>query len=133
MRIGTVGLTLLACLAQPVCAEEEIAVPSGQTITFLEMVQSAPGPGGLTYRFRFLAPAIARQGGTVSDDQAFEDMAQLCEGYALSHLSNIGPQPSQIIISLADRPVPFATPDPEATQYFEAFRLQDGTCIWDGF
>ncbi len=133
MRIGTVLPAMIIALTLPLCAQEDIIVPSGQRITFIETVRDAPGPGGLTYRFRFLAPDIARADGTVTDDMAFDDMAQLCAGYALSHLSNIGPQPAQIIISLVDRPLPFGTPDPEATQFFEAFHLEDGACIWDGF
>lgn len=133
MRIGTVLPAMIIALTLPLCAQEDIIVPSGQRITFIETVRDAPGPGGLTYRFRFLAPDIARADGTVTDDMAFDDMAQLCADYALSHLSNIGPQPAQIIISLVDRPLPFGTPDPEATQFFEAFHLEDGACIWDGF
>lgn len=115
------------------CAEETIEVPSGQTVTFLDVVHEAPGPDGLTYRFRFVAPAIARVGGTVGSDQALEDMAALCESYALPRLAALGPQPSQIIISLADRAVPFGQPDPEATQFFEAFRPEGSGCVWEGF
>jgi hypothetical protein len=44
-----------------------------------------------------------------------------------------GPIPSQIIISLEDRPVPFGEADPEAVQYFEAFRVENGACIWEVF
>lgn len=133
MRSGMAFLAALLGLSAPLCAQEEIKVPSGQRITFIETVRDAPGPDGLTYRFRFLAPDIARTDGTVTDEMAFEDMAALCVEYALPHLSNIGPRPSQIIISLADRPVPFGAPDPDATQFFEAFHPEDGACIWDGF
>ena len=48
---------------------------------------------------------------------------QLCaKATCFRVLLQLGPQPSQIVISLADRPVPFGQPDPEATQFFEAFR-----------
>ncbi len=129
-------LALVLGLALPASAaagDEPIPVPSGQTVTFIEMIHDSPGPEGLTYRFRFLAPAIAREGGTISDDQAFEDMAVLCEAFALPRLATTGPQPSQIVISLSDRPVAFAEPDPEATQYFEAYRPDGALCIWEGF
>ncbi|MDH5531341.1 MAG: DUF6497 family protein, partial [Paracoccaceae bacterium] len=33
----------------------------------------------------------------------------------------------------SDRVVPFGESDPEATQYFEAFSIADGTCIWEAF
>lgn len=133
MRTWSIFAAVIMCLPAPLCAEETIKVPSGQPVTFLDVVHEAPGPEGLTYRFRFLAPAIARENGTVDSDQALEDMAALCESYVLPRLAALGPQPSQIIISLADRPVPFGQPDPEATQFFEAFRPEGSGCIWEGF
>jgi hypothetical protein len=129
-------LLLVLAFAWPVggwAADEPIEVPSGQTITFVETIQGVPGPEGLTVRFRFLAPAIARDGGTVSDEAAQADMEALCNSYALPRVPNTGPVPEQIIISLADRPVPFGEPAPEATQYFEAFRPEGGACIWESF
>ncbi len=133
MRTWSLLAAVIMCLPAPLCAEETIEVPSGQPVTFLDVVHEAPGPEGLTYRFRFLAPAIARANGTVDSDLALEDMAALCESYVLPRLAALGPQPSQIIISLADRPVPFGQPDPEATQFFEAFRPEGSGCIWEGF
>lgn len=128
-------MAALLVLALPAVAagEEAIPVPSGQTVTFIEMIHDAPGPEGLTYRFRFLAPAIARLGGSVDDEAAFDDMAALCQTFALPRIASTGPLPSQIVISLSDRPVPFAQPDPEATQFFEAFRPEGETCVWEGF
>jgi hypothetical protein len=64
---------------------------------------------------------------------AATDMAYLCQTYALARLSEFGPQPAQIIISLADQALPFGEPAPEATQFFEAYRIEDGTCIWEAF
>jgi len=111
--------------------EEAIAVPSGQAVRLIEVIHAAPGPGGLTVRFRFLAPGIARLGGTVGPEAAQADMAHLCHVYALPRLA--GPAVSQIVISLADRDVPFGAADPEATQFFEAFRVDGGACIWEPF
>ena len=116
-------------------AEEDdlIPVPSGQKVRFLDVIHGEPGPEGLTTRFRFVAPAIARDGGTVNAEAAQEDMAALCSGYALQRIAKTGPQPAQIIIALADREVAFGEPAPEATQYFEAYSLADGMCIWEPF
>ncbi|HQY43470.1 MAG TPA: DUF6497 family protein [Paracoccaceae bacterium] len=133
MRTGAIIATLSVCLALPLHAEEKIEVPSGQDITFVDMVHDAPGPDGLTYRFRFLAPDIARADGTVTVDMAFDDMQALCEDYALPRVAGTGPAPGQIIISLSDRPVDFGIPNPEATQFFEAFSPEGTTCIWEGF
>lgn len=113
--------------------DEPIPVPSGQRITLQDVVNDAPGPDGLTVRFRFVAPAIARQGGTIDVDQAMADMEFLCQSYALPRLSNTGPQPSQVVISLSDIAVPFGETAPDATQYFEGYRVQDGSCIWEAF
>lgn len=110
-----------------------IALPSGQVVTLLDVITNVPGSDGLATRFRFLAPAVARDGGTVDADLAGADMDWLCQNFALDRLSNIGPQPEQIIISLADRDVPFGESHPEATQFFNAYSIADGVCRWDMF
>lgn len=112
---------------------EAIMVPSGQEVRLIDVVRAAPGPGGLTVRFRFLAPSIAREGGTVGPEAAQADMAHLCATYALARLPNVGPPVTQIVISLADREVAFGAADPESTQFFEAFRVDGGACIWEPF
>ncbi|MEZ5777977.1 MAG: DUF6497 family protein [Paracoccaceae bacterium] len=111
----------------------EIAVPSGQVVTYQDTISTAPGPGGLVIRFRFVAPAIARDGGTVTPEVAQEDMEFLCRTYALPRLSETGPVPDQVVISLADRELPFGEASPDATQFFEAYRVEGATCIWEAF
>lgn len=110
-----------------------IPVPSGQAVTFLDVIWDAPGPNGLAARFRFLAPAIARGAPQIGFEAATADMLHLCQTYALGRIAEFGPAPSQVIISLSDMPVPFGEPAPDATQFFEAYTLQDGTCIWEIF
>ncbi|MDO9640093.1 MAG: DUF6497 family protein [Pseudotabrizicola sp.] len=118
----------------PTSGEPElIEVPSGQPVVLQDVIWNAPGPEGLAVRFRFVAPQIARDGGTVPYESAAEDIAHLCETYALPRLSEFGPQPTQIIISLADQALPFGESAPEATQFFESFTHQDGHCIWEIF
>ncbi|MDR0809350.1 MAG: DUF6497 family protein [Gemmobacter sp.] len=108
-----------------------IAVPSGQPVTLQDVIWNEMGPQGLTMRFRFIAPQIAREGGGVDFDTAAADMQALCESFALPRLAEFGPMPAQIVISLADISVPFGEAAPEATQYFEAFSIRDGACIWE--
>ena len=110
-----------------------VAVPSGQVVTLQEVIWNVPGPAGLAIRFRFLAPAIAKAGGSVDFATAAADMAHLCQTYALARLAEFGPQPSQIIISLSDQPLPFGEPAPDATQFFEAYRIENDACIWEAF
>ncbi|WP_245972404.1 DUF6497 family protein [Rhodovulum iodosum] len=130
MRAVLLGV---AVAAGPVLGQATIDVPSGQPVSLIETVWGEPGPTGLTLRFRFLAPEIARDGGAVDFETAAEDMAYLCEAYALPRLSELGARPSQIVISLSDRPLPFGTADPEATQFFEAYSPEGDRCIWEGF
>ena len=110
-----------------------IPVPSGMTVTLAGVVADAPGPDGSVVRFRFLAPAIARAGGTVDFDAAVIDMEHLCQAYALPRVKDNVPVPTQIIVSLSDRLVNFGEADPEATQYFEAYRIEGDVCVWDEF
>ena len=114
-------------------APDGIVPPSGQAISFLETVQSAPGTGGLTVRFRFLAPGIAKAGGSVDAEVAQADMLWLCDTYALPRLAQGGPVPAQIVISLSDRAVPFGEAAPDVTKFFEAYRVEDGNCVWEPF
>ncbi|RMD93870.1 MAG: hypothetical protein D6811_04100 [Alphaproteobacteria bacterium] len=92
--------------------------------------QAAAGAAPV-WRFRFLAPGISRAGGVVDFDTAAADMEYLCQRFALPLLP-AGETTGLIIISLADRPVEFGQPAPEATQFFEAFSVRDGRCIWEG-
>ncbi|WP_289069386.1 DUF6497 family protein [uncultured Aliiroseovarius sp.] len=124
-----------ACAANTLVEEgASITVPSGQEITVLDMIEDDEGTFGPTVRFRFLAPRIARDKGDVAFMQAEDDMAALCQDYALPLLTTMGADlPTQIIIVLSDRVVEFGVADPEATQFFEAYRPEDGHCIWEGF
>ncbi|NDK33566.1 DUF6497 family protein [Rhodovulum sulfidophilum] len=112
---------------------EVIDVPSGQSVTHLDTITGEPGPAGLTVRFRFLAPDIAQDEGSMPATLAQGDMDYLCAEFALPRLAGTGPEPAQVIITLMDRPVPFGQSDPEATQFFEAYRPEAGRCIWEGF
>ena len=131
LRPSLLALGLTAASAQ---GQDFVPVPSGRNVTFIEAIHSAPGPAGLTVRFRFLAPEIARTDPDAAlDETVFEDMAWLCESSALPRLPSIGPQVQQIVVSLADRPLPFGEADPEVTQLFEAYRPENGLCVWEGF
>lgn len=111
-----------------------LTVPSGQPITLLEVNQQDGNQGGSSIHVRFLAPEIARNTGSIAFSQAEEDMAVICQDYVLPHLSKITEtEPEQIVIVLADRWVEFGVSDMDATQFFEAFRPENGECVWDGF
>lgn len=108
------------------------AVPSGQKVVLQEVLLDET-PGALWARFRFLAPAIARDGGTVGYGQAGLDMDHLCAALALDYLKQHGLSPARVVISLSDRAVDFGAQAPEATQFFETYRPEGGLCIWEEF
>lgn len=108
-------------------------LPSGQRVTLLETIWNTAGPDGLVTRFRFLAPQINPATGTVGYETAAADIAWICQNFALSRATEFGPLPRQIIVSLEDREVAFGSTDPEATQFFEAFRIEGDSCIWEVF
>ena len=126
-------LIWMAMMGAAEAGAETLVLPSGQEVTLLEVIGNTPGSDGLALRYRFLAPAIARDGGTVDAETAAADMDWLCQDYALPKLPATGPRPAEIIISMADRDVPFGESDPEATQFFNAYSLDGANCLWEPF
>jgi hypothetical protein len=121
------GLVLLVSAAWPVLAEP-VTVPSGQPLEFMEAFWDVRDEDAPVLRLRF----VAREIGTERDFAAVEpDFIHLCRTLALPRLPQER-RDSLIVINLSDRPVPFGASDPEATQYFEAFRAEDGDCRWEG-
>lgn len=113
-------------------ADAPFPVPSGQNVTLSEVLLDE-APGELWVRFRFVAPAITRETGSVSYDQAGPDMDHLCDELAMPYLTSHQITPARVVISLMDRPVVFGALDPAATQFFETYRPEDARCIWEEF
>ena len=128
--VPLVGVTATNTAAR--AAEGEILVPSGNVVTFTEMLWDRPG-SGLTYRFRFVGPDIVLPEGELDYELVERDMAHLCQDFASPRLSQTGPKPGQIVISIADRATEFGEPNPDATELFEAYSVQDNTCTWEPF
>lgn len=110
-----------------------IAVPSGQAVTLQDIIWNSQGPEGPAPRFRFLAPAITREGGSIAFDAAEADILNLCQTYVIAKLAEKGVTAPLVLISMADRTVEFGVSDPEATQYFETFSIDGTTCIREIF
>ena len=125
------AMLIFCALAGPVAAQQ-MQVPSGQPVTLNEVLIDER-PGEIWVRFRFIAPDIARDGGAINYDIAAPDMDHLCETMALAYLQQYELTPTRVVISLSDRVVPFGTPTPEATQFFEAYRPETTRCIWEEF
>lgn len=124
------GLTLAAgaCEDEPPAADGmAVEVPSGREVKVLDVISDLHGPAGATARFRFVVPGLK------PEDDASADMQALCDSYALPRTDGMVPAPQQIVITFADRAVPFGEAAPDAVQFFEAYTPKDGTCIWDMF
>ncbi len=120
------GFGFLASMA----IAQNVEVPSGQPITLVEVLVDDT-PGETWVRFRFLAPEIAETGGSVDYETAAADMDHLCGAFALSYMDSYDLEAIRVVISLSDRSVAFGESDPEATQFFEAYRPENGRCIWE--
>ncbi|MGJ5619734.1 DUF6497 family protein [Sulfitobacter sp. MF3-043] len=121
-------LFAIALTATPAFA---IDVPSGQPVELQEVLVDEVD-GQIWLRFRFVAPEIARDGGSIDNEAAAPDMIHLCTSVALPYITQYDLDGQIIVVSLADRVTEFGVPDPDATQFFEAFRAEGDTCIWEG-
>ena len=121
-------VTLLAgCKEEAQASEEGFNLPSGRAVSFLDIVTDTAGTAGATARFRFVDATLSP-----GEDRS-EDMQVLCDTYALARIDGMVPSPQQIIIALADRELPHGEAHPEAVQFFEAYGVENGTCIWEIF
>lgn len=116
-----------ACEEDAPPAGDAVAVPSGRVVQALDVITDLHGPAGATARFRFVVPGLK------PDEDASADMQAVCDAYALPRTDGMVPSPQQIVITFADRAVPFGEAVPDAVQFFEAYSLQDGACIWEMF
>ena len=107
-------------------------VPSGQVVALHEVLIDEVNTQSWL-RFRFVAPQIARTDGDITYAQAAPDMEHLCQSTALPYMIEYDLSADMIIISLSDQITEFGATNPEATQFFDAFRVENETCIWEAF
>jgi hypothetical protein len=124
--------TALFLLAGTASAQQALVVPSGQEITLGEVLID-DSQGDTWVRFRFVAPSIGTDKADTAQAAAALDMDYLCEYLALPYLAEYALTATRVVISLSDREVPFGVTNPDATQYFEAYRPENTTCIWEAF
>lgn len=115
-------------LASPTLAQD-VVVPSGHDVSVMDVILEEATQ---IARFRFLMPAIG--GATpVAFADVLPDIEYLCNDLAIPGLAANGWDAQEIVISLADAEVPFGTVTAEVTQYFQPFRVENETCIWEDF
>lgn len=112
-------------------ADNLLPVPSGQPVHLSDVLLDN-NPGELWVRFRFIAPKIGSTVGRIGYDVASADMEHLCQTLAVAYVAKHELDPARVVISLSDRPIEFGRATPDATQFFEAYRLEQSQCIWEG-
>lgn len=131
MTRGLASLPVLVPGFAAMAQEEVLRLPSGLVARFHEALTDRPEGGGLIYRFRYVAEAF--EAGPAQLATLDGDLLWLCETHALPRIANIGPQPGQVVISLADRESPFGVYDPDVIQVFSAYRPAGDDCIEELF
>lgn len=122
---------LVTNLISPALANNLLPVPSGQPVELINVLLDN-NPGELWVRFRFVAPKIGSTAGRITYDIAVIDMEHLCQTLAVPYVAQHALEPARVVISFSDRLVEFGTSEPDATQFFEAYRLEQSKCIWEG-
>lgn len=108
-------------------AANEIPVPSGQSLTFLEFLSENDGD---VVRFRFLAPQIGLEFAYVD---VMGDFQVVCDQQVMPVLLENGLTPIHIVLSMSAVDIPFGEPAPDVLQFFEVFRPENNTCIWEEY
>lgn len=110
-----------------------VDLPSGLQAELHEVLVDRIGSENWV-RFRFLAPAIDRaSAGSPGFAEMERDFAHLCATLAVPYLAAYDLEADTVVISIADRIIEFGVSDPDATQYFEQFRIEGSSCIWEAF
>ncbi len=125
-----VGLSLGGWLASRADAQqqaESIPVPSGQMVSFLQFISEREGA---LVRFRFLTPQIGA-GFEYADVRG--DFQALCDEQVMPVLGEYGLTPTQIVLSMSAKDIPFGEDQPQVLQFFEIFRPENDLCIWEEF
>lgn len=115
-------------LAAQAAGAEAISTPTGLDVALFDVVLE-PDEG--IARFRYLVPALAD--GAVTYPEISSDFIWLCEVMALPALSANGWMAERVIITLADREVPFGEIDALAVQFIDGFEVRGTTCLWEDF
>ena len=127
--VCTIAVTFVYSLPLYATVQE---VPSGQSVTLHEvLVDMVNGENWL--RFRFVAPSIGADKGKVSHDDAAKDIEHLCAAVAVPYIAEYDLRSDLVVVSMADQKTEFGKTNPDATQFFEAFRVQNDICIWEAF
>ena len=79
--------------------------------------------------------ALPRAPDILAQDPMHDDIVWLCEHFVLPRIASPAPRPTEIVISLSDRPTAAGDLATGAVQLFEAFSLPPdrNECVWEPF
>jgi len=113
---------------EPATEVERVTLASGLEAWLLDSrIEEGDGESGPVLRLRYVSEALG------PDDDHAADMQALCEQQALPRIRALEPSPTHVVITLADRPVPFGEAAPDAFQIFESYQIDQDRCIWELF
>ena len=121
---------VMASAALPAAAD---GVPSGQALVLWEVVWERVQGAGTQAVLRFIAPGIAREGGSVDAVAAMADLDWLCRTHGVTVASLPAARSDIVVVTMMDRPVPRGATDPQATQYFGVYSVEGGDCLPQNF
>ena len=119
----------LGSSAEPVWQAAEIALPSGAAPTLYQVIQEVQPDGAQWLRLRYVLPDLTR----ADYPQIEADFAVLCQAHALAYAAENAPDTHSAVISIGAAETEFGVATPDVAQFFEAFRLENATCIWEAF
>ena len=121
--------------AGPEAAEEALGEEPLDAAPAEDPLGDAPDPPGAglggVARFRLVVEGLGGEGAGYDDVAA--DFAWVCEAVALPALAANGWAPTEVVVALSDRELPFGEMDPEAVQFIEGFRIEAGACVAQAF
>lgn len=79
---------------------------------------------------RYLAPQIARDGGSLAYEDVADAIDALCDGPGLATARAHESPVDQIVITVMDRVVEWGLPNPEATQFIASYVVTQSGCEW---
>lgn len=111
--------------------EKEEGIPSGFDYRLQEELSDVMPDGQRVLRLRYVAEQIGSEGGAY--EAVSDDFAVLCMRDALQRAQSASDPFAQVVVSLSSKESKFGVFDPNVIQYFEAFTVQNNTCILEAF
>ncbi|SHF42917.1 hypothetical protein SAMN05444339_10652 [Loktanella atrilutea] len=105
-------------------------MPSGLEISLYDVILDA---NSQVARFRFLVPDIAPDAGNKTFGDVIDDLQYVCDSVIVPALHDNGWVSGDVVLSVSDRPVDFGAYDSQVVQFFQPFRLEGDTCVWEDF